>query len=517
MVKENGTIIIDEYEEMLKGLVAEVFQEEKENIILSEQEPADMPPEQLKEYTEIRKRLEQIRTEAERTPLKDVDDIVKYFFSEAAEIFLMVTVTDPEARTEENRTHFCNKYTWNILKKLAEAADELKAREQEGQPIKEKKRRRKPANKGELQAVGDFYNIPESAITENILKVMGAFNDISRINGRGNMVASINKTLNTIDAIIENGEAVITLQFEKADELTNGKPKQAKKLFVFSLNKINEQALYNGALTQGYISFPLQELVDSGQYGSLRAARRGFENTALILEGMKVARKEKEKKRKKNKKGEEENSKEKKSSSGSFASAVLFTGAYIKDNICVVTISTAVKWDIIAAFFTILPKYYFKLPNRAADLLYYIFYLARQNTDKIENGILKFNISMRKIQERLNLPSEIGNRRPQQTIKDPIEEAITAIEEENQDADFTITPYYSEEGNIIDYLEKGYLQIELKGKFIDMFKHIAEITKKRINERVRRGKAIVDKAKAINLAKSLAAEEADEVKENNII
>lgn len=492
MVKENGTIIIDEYEEMLKGLVAEVFQEEKENIILSEQEPADMTPEQLKEYTEIRKRLERIRTEAERTPLKDVDDIVKYFFSEAAEIFLMVTVTDPEARTEENRTHFCNKYTWNILKKLAEAADELKAREQEGQPIKEKKRRRKPANKGELQAVGDFYNIPESTITENILKVMGAFNDISRINGRGNMVASINETLNTIDVIIENGEAVITLQFEQADALINGKPKPVKKLFNFALVKINEQALNNGELTQGYISFPLQELVDSGQYGSLRAARRSFENSSFILESMKVARKDK-----------------KKGGKGNFASGVLFTGAYIKDNTCIITINTAIKWDTIAAFFTILPKYYFKLPNRAADLLYYIFYLARQNTDKIEKGSLKFNISMRKIQERLNLPSEIGNRKPQQYIKDPIEEAITAIEEENQDADFTITPYYDEEGNIIDYLEKGYLQIELKGKFIDMFKHIAEITEKRIKARARRQKALTDKAIAINLAKKMQDEETD--------
>ena len=50
-----------------------------------------------------------------------------------------------------------------------------------------------------------------------------------------------------------------------------------------------------------------------------------------------------------------------------------------------------------------------------------------------------------------------------------------------------------------------------------MFKHIAEITEKRIKARARRQKAIVDKAKAINLAKSLAAEETDTVEENNVI
>ena len=501
------SVIIDGYEEMLKGLVAEVFQEEKENIIIIDKQPDDLTPEQWKEYTESRGRLDQIEAEAQKNPPKDIDEILQFLFEQGAELFLMATITDPEARTEENRQQFCNKYAGIMIRKIAEVAGGGKTEEEKKQGEKKKKQKKKPANKGELSIMGDFYNIPESVITESILKIMGAFNDISRINGRGSMIASVNKASNTIDAVIENREAVINIQFEKADDLINGKPKPVKKLFNFSLAKINEQALHNGELTQAYISFLLQDLVDSGQYGSLRAARRGFENAAFILEGMKVSRKEKAKKGKEGKGSEGGNSR-----GGSFASAVLFTGAYIKDNVCIITINPAVSWGIIAAFFTILPKYYFKLPNRAADLLYYIFYLARQNTDKIKNDknnkpFLQFNISMRKIQERLNLPSEIGNRKPQQYIKDPIEEAITAIEEENQDADFTITPYYDEGGNIIDYLEKGYLQIELRGKFIDMFRHIAEITEKRIKARVKRQKGIVDKAKAINLAKKMQGEE----------
>jgi hypothetical protein len=56
------------------------------------------------------------------------------------------------------------------------------------------------------------------------------------------------------------------------------------------------------------------------------------------------------------------------------------------------------------------------------------FYLARQRVRDIEEKGY-FTIGLRAVQERLNLPSEVGNKDPQRTIKELLEEAVTAIEE----------------------------------------------------------------------------------------
>ena len=123
-------------------------------------------------------------------------------------------------------------------------------------------------------------------------------------------------------------------------------------------------------------------------------------------------------------------------------------------------------------YFTILPKFAFQLGNRPFDLLYTIFYLARQNSKQVkEKGY--FTVSFRAIQQRLDLPDESKTLNPSRDIRQPIEDAVADITKQLQAAgteqEFIITAVYDDRANIREYLDNGYLKIELRGLYAQPF------------------------------------------------
>lgn len=343
----------------------------------------------------------------------------------------------------------------------------------------------------------DFYNVPTSPATDTVMKVLGTRGELSNFKERNKKVSHSQKieVLMSGDkrqVIVSKDVSTVTLEISDIEKLI-GFNKPAKKMFVFSLIKLNEQAFSDGTLRRNYIQFPLTELIDIGYYSRPQSARKGFNDAMDVLTSLKL-------------KGELRKGSKKKVEQS--AIEVLFTGANIKNGICTVFLNERINWGFIAAFYTILPKYYFGLPNRASDLLYYIFYLARQNVRKIEQQGY-FTISMRAIQERLGLPSEIGNHDPTRTIITPIEEAIAAIEEASKDLEFSIEPIYDVSASVTGYLSEGYIKIALSGRYALDFIELSKETEKKIQTAQKRQQAIVDKAKATNLAKKLEQEEAD--------
>lgn len=131
---------------------------------------------------------------------------------------------------------------------------------------------------------------------------------------------------------------------------------------------MNKQAYSDGILKKNYMQFPLQELIDIGYYSRPQSARRGFHDATDILISVKV-------------KG---NMKKSEKETTVTALEVLFTGANIKNGTCTIFLNERINWSFIASYYTILPKYSFKLSNIAFDLLLYIFNLARQNVKMIE-------------------------------------------------------------------------------------------------------------------------------------
>lgn len=129
-------------------------------------------------------------------------------------------------------------------------------------------------------------------------------------------------------------------------------------------------------------------------------------------------------------------------------------------NECSVMLGTPIKESSRA--FTRKPIWADELSDNAYALLDYIYYMARQSTDKIkEKGC--FNIGIEAVRMYLGLPDPKDTHKHTEKIFNPIDDAITEIEELQQKKgkqNLTVTPIYSGVDKIKDYLA-GYLEIVL--------------------------------------------------------
>lgn len=357
-----------------------------------------------------------------------------------------------------------------------------------------------------------FYNVPDSSASNLVLDVLGAGADIADLPERKKQINhssdyEVLESGNKRQITFKNsgGTAEVTIELADVDKLT-GSNKSAKKLFVLNLIKANEQAIHNGILTRDYVSFPLQELVDTGFYTNIRSARAGFTSGADVLTSLKIKGKVRKSKKKvtditggKHNDGAERDVLE-----------VLFTGAAIVKGQCFIYLNPRINWGGLTQYFTILPTYYFRLPNRASDLLYYIFYLARQHTKEIEERGY-FTIGFRAIQHKLQLPNEKGAANPQRDIKDAIEKTIVQLEDEHHktynNLEFSLLPVCDEQAPIAEYLDNGYLKVELKGGFAANFIAISKDTAKQIAEAEKRKNRIAEKAIITATANKIANQE----------
>ena len=363
------------------------------------------------------------------------------------------------------------------------------------------------AIKTELETEDKFYNMPTSGGSDLVMKTLGAGGNVAALPEANKRVSSsqqitvresgqkrqiISKGNNT-ETIIEIGDI----------EKLLGSNKAAKKMFPYLLIKMNEQSFdyKSGNLHHDEVGFSLQELVDIGFYSSTRAARRGFLAAMDIITSLKLKAVVK---------------RGKKSFTTAPADAegegilVMFTGAAVANNYCKVMLNYKVNWQPLFQYFTILPKFAFQLGNRPFDLLYTIFYLARQNSKQIrEKGY--FTIRFRTLQQRLELPDEVTSPNPARDIRQPIEEAISTIEKQlateqlTGEPELTIVPVYDPRATIRYYLENGYLKIELKGGYAQPFIEQSESRKEQIEKSTKRQQAIIDKAKVGAIQKQLEA------------
>ena len=337
----------------------------------------------------------------------------------------------------------------------------------------------------------DFYDVPTSPAADTVLKVMGTGTNLPKLKTNRKLInhaqaIEILQSGNKRQVIVSSNASTVTLEISDIDKLV-GSNKPAKKMFIYSLIKMNEQAYSGGVLRRNYIQFPLQELRDIGYYSCMRSARKGFNDAMDILTSLKV-------------KGTLQVGKKK--SIVQSAIEVLFTGANIKKGTCTIFLNERINWSFIAQFYTIIPRYAFQLPNRAFDLLFYIFYVARQRVKEIgERGY--FTIGIRTIQERLNLPNENQTKNPDRDIKQAIDDAITEIEKLNANREFNITPIYNINAPIAYYLSNSYLKIDLKGKYAKNFIAISQNKNKQIQTAQRKKDNVTEKAIRIHTAKKL--------------
>lgn len=342
-----------------------------------------------------------------------------------------------------------------------------------------------------------FYDLPDSPASHMIFEVLtSGTKDIDTISERKKQVSNGTKyevqALNNQRRIsMENSRGTIKIIVELNDIYKMSR--SSKKLFILSLIKANEQALSNGELIKNYISFPLQELVDIGFYTNIDSARHGFKQGMLALTNITIQ-------------GSIRKSRNSTIDIQTFQ--VPFIGGTINNGQCRIDFNPNIDWNFLAQYFTKLPRYYFKLSNKASDLLYYIFYIARQQTTKIaDKGYC--TISFRAIQSLLKLPSEIGNREPTRSIKQPIEDVIQEIEEAHGQqygsCGLSLLPVYNEDGTILDFLNNGYLKVTLDGIFASNFIEQKQKKEQKRLQSQQHQKSIDEKVAAIKKVKAIEA------------
>lgn len=346
----------------------------------------------------------------------------------------------------------------------------------------------------------DILSLPTSPVIHLILSVLAAGENVADLAPR---LRQINR--NTDISVEEQGDKRyiqyksptndVSIEIDDI-KLLRGSNKAAKKLFILALVEANKRALYRGWLKQAEISFPLQLLIDHGLYKTPQSARNGFKAGLDILQSIKVSG----------------NSRiNNKARATIDEPSRLFTGATIRRGQCVIGLNPDIDWNFIAQYFTALPSYYFRLPNRASELLYYIFYRARQNTREIDEGG-SFSISLRSVQQQLQLPSEKSDRTINygRDICGQIDKAIKDIEQFQKELftrDLSLHTKCNSNSSIQEYLANGYLEVRISGELSKTFIEISRDQAQKVAEAKQRKAAIRDQAQARCLAKKMEQEQ----------
>lgn len=373
-------------------------------------------------------------------------------------------------------------------------------------------KRTKPASQPPVmpgaEVRGDILTRPDSPALSLIYDVLSG-DDL------GQLTASKKKYNRHIQLLVEGQgdrrrvsytkeKTTISIEIDDIRKITKRNP-QCKKMLTRILIRANEQAIHNGEPTRDKVTFPLRELVGEGQYKNLETARQGFYKIGDTLTSLKIS-------------GKIERGKKKTIQQG--VHAVLFKAVKVDNATCEVYLNELLNWGLITPYYTGIPDYYFELPDRAAELLDYIFSMARQNTRQIaEHGF--FYISFRAIHYKLGLPSEEATKNPKRDIKDAIETAIEQIEEkhckyaqpipldasgEEAEPDFSLLPIVDFDAPAKQYLDKGKLKVTLKGDYAKRFIDISQKTAAKVESARKRQERIVDQAKAMSIAKKAEKE-----------
>jgi len=302
----------------------------------------------------------------------------------------------------------------------------------------------------DLSSKGAYDKLPVTALT-NLVKTF--MNNPNRLESPRSGRITMETHYLTSDSIITyNGtDASYTLTVERVKELFAKRVQNGAKIFNFLLQKLNEQNYLENT------EFQLAELVDAGIYSNTNSAYKGLKTVLdklmrMHVEGTITVYDGRKKKQVFN------------------AKAALVASRVISFKKCVVSMPSIIR--NYAPYITILPRWGYALPNENAYMLLdYIYYLARQNTDKLrERGY--FAISLDSIRMHLGLPTpedvrDNSNREYGKLIVKPIEDAIVSIEDQQENNEITITPIYNHEYKDIHEYLNGYLEIRLTGSALE--------------------------------------------------
>lgn len=340
-----------------------------------------------------------------------------------------------------------------------------------------------------------YLLIPNVAQTNYLARTFVNFNDLAlwayratEIN-HNDIIFSYTEKLHIVK--IEKDNMSVNIKFPNINNFI-GKNDNISKVFVFLLAKINEQAIgkdENGEIViiKKHITFNIEELINLGIYTgktknvALTNAKKGLYTCYEKLAKLEITMSGNMRIDKKSKKESIQ--------SHSF----LFNKFFRKGSQVIITLQEDGFFSYLTYdFFTIIPKWAFKLDNKAFALIKLIFERARFESkniiDKdIKAGSFSFNVSMEHIQNTLGIPRAEDTIKHNEYIRKPIEKAIEDIEktykneividengnyEKSIDLEILVKPKRNERAEYKETIQeflKQYIEITLKGQFADFF------------------------------------------------
>lgn len=311
-----------------------------------------------------------------------------------------------------------------------------------------------------------YFNIPNTPAIKITKQLINNPNRIQTTR-RGQIKLIDYKTGNS-DITYKGTDSNLVFTLERKKELFASKIQKGVKVFNFLLQKLNEQN--KAEIT----TFQLDELVEKGIYANKDSARKGVKNILQKIFSIGI-------------KGTVTEYQGRKRIEKSFGESRIIAAYEVKEKNTYVSFPLIIRANI--PFYTLLPKWSYKLNDNAYMLLDYISILARQNAEEIKKtGCFNINLDAVRIYLGLPTPKNAGND-PRKLIFEPIEKAITEIEEKQEGTAFKITPCYDLEFKKIQTFLAGYLKIELDQpmreqliKIANMQEYEYKLEKKRIEK-----------------------------------
>lgn len=287
-----------------------------------------------------------------------------------------------------------------------------------------------------------------------------------------------------------------TLNILDIDKLPAGRHNiGARKILVYLLGELANTGIEQGSLYIDELEIKSSALVEAGIYKDTIAAKKGlFKAWDTLLSNFKVY-------------GYIESQKGKKELA---RAAVLFpniektrTGARIK-------VDEKFNWKLLTQFFMPLSKTYFSLPCNAADLFYYIHYMARQRLNDLKGNYStkthssSFKLTYNSIKNFIGLPDLEAATNPTAQIINPIREAIGNILDNAPD-EIEIENHITEGASPAYNLEHAYIVITLKGEPLEQLLKVKQDIDTRTSSKIKRIQRAKDKALQKHYEKQLEA------------
>jgi len=325
-----------------------------------------------------------------------------------------------------------------------------------------------------IKPLENYIFLPNNSIHQLIKQALNSPQKVAAV--KKGIISTRRNTITEDISITYNGQdgSIVTIELARAKELFKDRVRGGAKMYNFFLQKTNEQ------YRQEKTTFLLQELVDLGIYANKDSAYRGIKTITdkmmnMHIEGIMIEYEGGKKKERRNIK------------------AALIAQRDISYTACHILLPPIIREN--TKYITILPEWNYRLSENGFMLLDYIYFLARQNAEKIKKEHI-FTISLEAIRVRLGLPTpEKAGKDPKRLILEPIEKAIEDIEDQRDGTDIKITPVYNPDyKNIHEYLQ-GYIEIQLDKKAeAYMFKIAKDKEKelKQIEKRKEKARLIIE-------------------------